>query len=469
MTTFAQAIDNLETRTENGMKALVTSGNALTNLFFKIGASRGKDIIPEFVSAFVEDEDKAIRILLWARDIRQGAGERQLFRNVLKYIINNNSNIAKKLIPIIPEIGRADDLFTYVDSELESEMFEFYKNNLNNGLFAKWAPRKKEIAIKFRNYLGWSPKHYRKTLVENTKVVETQMCAREWDKINFEHVPALAHSRYKKAFFRNCGDYYKNYVEKLKKNEVKINAAVVYPYDVIKTISDMYENYDNKISEIEKNVIIAQWNSLPNYVENAKILPMVDVSRSMDTIVAGSNTTALKVAVSLGLYFADKNEGAFKDIFLTFSTAPVLLKLKGNIIDKLYQMTDSTWHTSTNLHAAFNKVLDMAIRNNIQQEEMPETIIIFSDMAFNKCVVYDNFAIEMIKRKYEESGYNIPNVIFWNINAKDNYPVKFNEKGVGLVSGFSHNIVKNIIKCKDINPWNIMLETIMNERYNWNT
>lgn len=134
MTTFAQAARSIRTQTENGMDAYESSSSRLVDLFFSIGASRGKDIIPQFVSGLVEDRDRAIRLALWARDARGGAGERQIFRDILKYLIVHEKAIASALIPKVPELGRWDDLFVYANTSLENKAFQFIKDELDNGI-----------------------------------------------------------------------------------------------------------------------------------------------------------------------------------------------------------------------------------------------------------------------------------------------------------------------------------------------
>jgi len=217
-----------------------------------------------------------------------------------------------------------------------------------NGLAAKWTPRQGPLAAEIRTFFGMSPKFYRKSLVELTNVVEQQMCAGKWDDINHSHVPSLAASRYKKAFTRH-GAKFAEYVAKLKAGDadVKVNASAVYPYDVLKGVASFH--YSLNFGQTELDHIVAQWEALPNYVGDASILPLVDVSGSMNTGVAGGKTTAMDVAVSLGLYLADKNKGKFKDTFLTFSSKPELLHLKGNVVQKAQQMVKSSWDMSTDL------------------------------------------------------------------------------------------------------------------------
>ena len=477
MNTFVNAVVNQSARTENGMKARQSTANALTDLFFKIGAMRGQNVIPAWTAARVQDAGLAARIALWARDIRGGAGERKIFRDILVDLANTDQVRASDVMRKVPELGRWDDLLVLVGTPMEEQAFFMIQCALedNMGLCAKWMPRQGPVAAKLRNYLGWTPKFYRKRLVELTKVVETQMCAKDWDNINFNHVPSVASARYKKAFSRHTEKYKEWAAALVSKDpevakEVKVNAGAVYPYDVLK---GMIGHYRSNYNQDNLNHILAQWEALPNYVGDANVLPIVDVSGSMTSPAGGYNSksgvTCLDVSVSLGLYLADKNKGKFKDTFLTFSGKPELLNLEGNILDKAKQMVDSKWEMNTNLHAAIEKILQVAIEGNVPQEEMPQTLLILSDMQFDQCARYDDTAMQMIARKYADAGYSMPNIVFWNLSAHDNVPAKFNDNGVALVSGFSPAIVKGVLAADldNFTPEAIMLKTIMSDRYDY--
>ena len=472
MNTFVNAVVNQEARTANGMKARKSTANSVVDLFYNAGASRGKNIVPAFTAAMAENRELALRVAAWLRDVRSGAGERQLFRDILVYLEKNDVEAAKALLAKVPELGSWDDLFVFSTDIMKSVAYSMLGDALRekNGLAAKWTPRQGKIAAEIRQFFGMSPKFYRKSLVEMTKVVETQMCAKDWSGINFSHVPSVAASRYKKAFNRNTPAY-AAYVASLVKGdnpEVKVNAGAVYPYDVLKGRIGSYI----KFNSTELDLIQKQWEALPNYVGDANILPLVDVSGSMSTPAGGpgskSGLTCLDVSVSLGLYLADKNKGKFKDTFLTFSTKPELLHLKGNINQKIDQMVKSSWNMSTDLNKAFEKILDVALKGNVSQNEMPEMVLILSDMQFDQCVVYGDSAIEMIARKYKEAGYTLPKVVFWNLNASyGNAPVKFDKSGTALVSGFSPAVVKPLLAgdLETFTPESVMLKTIMNDRY----
>ena len=475
MSTFVDAVVNQDARTANGMKARKSTANAVVDLFYNAGASRGKNIVPAFAAAMAENRELALRVAAWLRDVRGGAGERESFRTIMRYLEKNDVEAAKALLTKVPELGRWDDIFVFESDVMKSAAFTMLGDALRakNGLAAKWTPRQGKLAAEIRQFFGMSPKFYRKSLVEMTKVVETQMCAKDWDSINFSHVPSVAASRYKKAFNRNTPAY-AAYVAELVKDpkdrtmEVKVNAGAVFPYDVLKGRIGGYAKFD----KTELDLVQKQWEALPNFVGDANILPLVDVSGSMTCPAGGygskSGVTCLEVAVSLGLYLADKNEGKFKDTFLTFSDKPELLNLKGNINQKIDQMVSSSWGMSTNLHKAFERILDVAVKGGVPQEEMPAMVLILSDMQFNACVKHDDSAMQMIARKYAEAGYTLPKVVFWNLNAAyGNAPVKFDTSGTALVSGFSPAVVKPLLagELETFTPESVMLKTIMDDRY----
>jgi len=496
MKNLKEAVQNTrqKTSTENGMKTFNTSLNACADLFFRVGASRGKDlqVMSDFEKAFQENPEVAIRIMLWSRDIREGAGERQIYRSFLNYMEKFHPEYLDALIGITPEIGRWDDLLGFNSLNGKRPAFDSIKAALaaGNALCAKWMPRSvnyskrikmfqeqdkadkaqrlrtkqkehNEKIVELRSYFGWTPKQYRKTLSSLTKVVESQMCSKDWDNIEFGKVPSLASARYQSAFGRNAQEAYAEYKDGLVKGTEKINAGAVYPYDVIKPVLGSIYN-----KQYSPEVVRSQWDALPNYIGDELILPMVDVSGSMGCEAAG-NLSCMDVAISLGLYLSDKNQGDFKDMFLTFSGCPKIEVLKGDIISKIHQMRRADWGMNTNLEAAFEEVLKVAKKKSVPSEGMPKYILILSDMEFDYCVK-NRSAFGMIKKQYKDSGYELPKIVFWNLNARnrENVPVKFNKEGTALVSGFSPSIMKSILKSETFTPESIMLETVNVDRYN---
>lgn len=484
MNTFSNAVVSSNSqeisRTENGMKAFATSDSSVLDLFGKIGSARGNLLIRQFTAALAEDENLAMRILLWARDVRGGAGERGQFRGLLRTLESSNPALAGAIMHKIPELGRWDDLFAYQDPINRNAALRMYADALmdGNGLAAKWAPRltssKKAItagkkeklknANELRKFMMLTPKEYRQVLVGSTRVVEQLMCAKRWDEINFSHVPSLASARYQKAFGKNAAEKYSAYIRELQKPQderdpkVKINAGAVYPYDVVKSLS-----------RGNASVADAQFAALPNYIGNSKILPMVDVSGSMQTALAG-NTSALEVAISLGLYLSANTSSDFKDMFLTFSGTSKIEVLKGTLSQKYNQLRKADWEMNTNLHKAFEEILRIAKNGNVSPHNMPDTLLILSDMQFDSCVDYDDTALNMIKRKFEQSGYKIPSIVFWNLTARvDNTPVKLDDRGVALVSGFSPAVMATVLGAdpEEFTPWSMMMKVIMSDRYSF--
>ena len=466
MNTFSNAVINQSARTENGMKARKLTGSACVDLFYKIGASRGKSITASFLAAVAENGDSALRIALWARDVREGAGERQLFRNILGVIEEIAPEaLTRDFLKKVVELGRWDDLLVFKTKKVKELAFAliYFALRDGDGLCAKWMPRKGAMAVELRKIFEWSPKRYRKTLVSLTNVVETQMCSKQWDSIAFEAVPSLAAARYRTAFHRNTSTF-ETYVDKAVAGEAKVNAGAVYPHDVLKGI--LSRVWGKSPSPVQNKHALAQWAALPNYMGDAKVLPMVDVSGSMSTPV-GKSTTALEVAISLGLYMCEKNTGAFKDLVLTFSENPQLLNLQGNVLAKAGQLEKADWGMNTNIMRAFQKVLQVAVESRVSPEDMPDTLVILSDMQFDRCTQFDDSAHELARRNYRACGYKMPKIVFWNLDAHSNTPVKFNTSGVALVSGFSPSIMKSVLggNLESFTPEAVMLETIMVPRY----
>ena len=453
------------TLTDNGMVTNPTSLNKCVDLFFSIGSMRGKSkdkVVKLFSEAYNENPLVASKILFWVRDVRGGAGERKVFRDVISYLTTNSPQTVRKNIGLIPEFGRWDDVLCLLGTELEDDMFSLIKTALSNGdgLLAKWMPRKGVVANKLRKMFRTTPKQYRKMLVDLTNVVESKMCAGDWESIEYSKLPSLASSRYQKTFNRNDKERYNEYKQSLLDGTAKVNAGAVYPYDIIKSMNQGGDDIVNN----------KQWESLPNWMEGSveRILPVVDVSGSMGIEVGGNpNLSCMDVAISLGMYISERNEGNFKDAFITFSNNPQLQYLTGSLRNRLNQLRRADWGMSTDLEAVFNLILNQAKINNVPEDNMPTKILILSDMQFNQATRRDEFSAQsMIEAMYEEMGYTKPDIIYWNLNAKGgNFPVEFDKNGTALVSGFSPSILKSILGGKDMTPESILMDTVNDERY----
>ena len=482
MTTLIDAIRTNDATTENGMATNSTSLNNCVDLFFTIGAMRGQDkqrLINSFTKAYGENALTATKLLFWARDIRGGAGERQIFRDLITYIGGSkHKETLRKNLSLISEYGRWDDLLPLLDTSLEGDVLDLISKALKdgNGLCAKWMDRpniknteKKRWVSKIRKYMGLDPKAYRKLLVENTNVVEQLMCAKEFGAIQYGKIPSKAMSDYMKAFGRNDFERFSKYLDSVDKGEDKINAGAVYPYDIVKNMKNGSSNGAD-----------TQWNALPNYMEgNAeRIMPLVDVSGSMISPAGRSSTiSCMDVAISLGLYISERNEGPFKDAFITFHSNPTLEVVKGTLTERYNQMKRSPWGGSTNLQASFELMLNKAKKSNISADEMPTMMIILSDMEFDEATrtnswdgripTWNHTAQSMIEKKYADAGYVMPKIVYWNIQSRgdNNKPVQFDKNGTALVSGFSPALLTSLLGGKDMTPYTMMMDTIGGERY----
>lgn len=461
--------------TENGMVTNSTSLDSCLDFFFKAGALRNSDpasIVADFSAALASDPLKAMKILFWARDIREGAGERRLFKICLTHLVKFHQKYLKANLSIIPEYGRWDDLLVILEEAPNTDIFHEVSSMIlnaiekdGNALAAKWMPRKGKVANELRKAWGMTPKEYRKLLVEKTSVVETQMCSKKWGEINYSHVPSVAAARYTNAFRKNDSSRYNQYIAALANPEesdsqVKVNAGAVYPYDVIKTLNKGV-----------KELAVEQWKALPNFMEGSTkmILPVVDVSGSMTSPVSSSkNLSCMDVAISLGLYISERNTGPFENAFITFTDTPTLQYLQGNLSERYGQLRDSDWGMSTNLEEVFNLILDKATESKLPQSDLPDQILIVSDMEFNAAIDDSgSTAFGMIKKKYESSGYTMPEVVFWNVQSRSrgNLPVTFDENGTALISGFSPSILKSLLSGSRITPLDIMNQSVESDRY----
>jgi hypothetical protein len=442
--------------TDNGMITNSTSLNSNVDMFFLAGASRNmseKDIEVLFQKAIVEDPLVALKTLFWARDARGGAGERRFFRICSKFLNKNYFSYLEKNIKYVPEYGRWDDIFELDDKIVLPLIKEGLEGG--NGLLGKWLNRKGEFANKVRKYLKLTPKEYRKLVVGLSNTVEQKMCAKEWEEINYTHVPSVAMNKYRKAFLKNDTNRFNEFINLVHEGKEEIKAGVLFPHQ-------LYQAY--KRGE-DKKAVEAQWINLPDYIvdSNERIIPVCDVSGSMTS----NNGLPMSVSVSLGLYISERNKSIFKDAFITFSSSPTMQYLKGSFSQRIEQLERADWGMNTDLEAVYKLILNKATEHHISESEMPTKILIISDMEFDQCASNrSDTALKMIDRMYQSAGYKIPEIIFWNVNGRlGNIPANFRTKGVGLVSGFSPSILKSILQGNVDTPQSLMLRTVMSERY----
>jgi hypothetical protein len=479
MNQLIQSMQTLDTRTENNALTHSTSDSSVVDFFFQVGALRGKNedvILKSFYKALGENPLDTLKILFYSRDIRSGQGERRTFRTILSALARNTSTqqLVEQNLPLIPYFGRWDDLFGLFGTRLEKPTLDLIQRSLRteDGLCAKWMPReksaKKAIAQKIQKHMSLSPREYRKLLSNLTQVVETQMCSQNWDSVRYSAVPSVAMKNYRKAFEKHSPEQWKEFLDNVKSGKEKVNAGALYPHDLVIPLLDRYENS----SADEKYLLNSQWNALPNYLQgnSERLMPIVDTSGSMySQFSSDSKLMPIDISVSLGLYIAERTEGPYKDYFLTFDAKPKLQKVRGNdLAARIKCMASADWGYDTNLQAAFSTILYSAQRDGVAQSDMPTTILIISDMEFNQAVKgqVDMTNMSAIRSQYRASGYQLPKVVFWNVSARsDNSPVKFDERGTALVSGFSPSIMKQILEEGAITPVSMMRRVIDQERY----
>ena len=446
--------------TQNGAVTNEDSGSNLLNMFFSIASYRHKEsevAVGDFWKAWAENQTLALRLLFYLRDVRGGQGQRQVFRDILKDLASR-IDLSEKFIRWIAEYGRWDDTFELLDTMNESKLKTILaiELTLENKLLAKWMPReksaKKELAKKLRKLLGLSSKDYRKLIAGNTEVVETLMCSNQWQEIVYSHVPSQAGLRYKRAFAKRDGERYQDYVQSVLDGNVAIKATTLFPHQLV---TKCFEGkYDKTVQ--------ALWENLPDYLAGTgeSLLPVVDVSGSMEG-------TPMIVAIALGIYLAERNEGHFKNKFLTFSESPQWASVpKGSLDLKVQKVRQADWGYNTDLEKTFRLIKNLAIRN----QDVPDKVIILSDMEFDEACEFRQSStqtfFESMKDLFAQENLQMPSIIFWNLSSRSNYPVRVSEWGTVMVSGFSPSIMKHILKGGgEITPFQFMLQTLGSDRY----
>lgn len=482
---FSDAMNYELTRgkTWNGAECLTSTSNACLDFFGRIGAMRQASInekLDLFDAAYREDPDSAMKLLFYTRDIRGGYGERDAFNEIFAHLAATHKDSVIKNIPNVLEYGRAKDLYSLIGTPAESamwsfvrEQFELDKSNLVQGkpvsLLAKWlatpnasSPKTAELGVLTAKKLGYNFKsmaQYRKTLVALRKAIdipEAKMSTDRWDEIVYENVPSKCNIQNREAFKRHDGVRYEKFISQVQSGEVKMNMTTANPCDIMQKVA----NGDNGVE------INTMWKSLSKI--STKALAVVDTSGSM-TWGTTNGVKPITVAVALGIYFAQNNVGQFKNKFFTFSGNPSLIEIKGDSLGQMYgQICRAEWGNSTDLEAVFDKILEMGIRYHIAPEDMPESICVISDMQIND-YGYHNGGLtftDVMKIRYEQAGYKLPHVIYWNVNASNpTFHAAKSDNGVSLVSGYSPNIMKQVMDNIGKTPMDLMNDILTSDRY----
>lgn len=482
------------TTTENGHAAASTTGSAVLDLYGQVGGLRDQDfdsrIKPLFDAAISDDKLLAAKTMFYARDARGGVGERNLFRQLLRYAAINHPDMVRPNLKLMPFYGRWDDLYALVGTPLERDAFQViidqyyldiccYNAGKPVSIMAKWlkscntsSKESRKLGRLTCKYLEMDERSYRKILSkfrERIAIVEAKMSANEWKEIEYDKLPSRAGMIYREAFRKHDEDRYKAYIESVQKGEKKINTAMNTPQDLVHAYTGgNYCAFANGFYAEEDLTIEAMWKNLPDFVESDEnILCMVDTSGSM-------YGRPLEVSTGLGMYFAQKNRGAFHNLFMTFSTYPDFVALDDNksFLENLRTTFNADWGGSTDLNLACKEMLNFAIQNHVPQKDMPTRLIVISDMEINEATRYYSFNdplhIDELKTMYEEAGYSVPQVIYWNVESRHNhFQTRSDVKGTMLASGSSPAVFKAVMAMEDleVTPLDAMLEVLNGERY----
>lgn len=491
------------TLTENGALTHKTTKSDLYDMFAFGGAMRTRsedDVVLLFANAYKENPLYALKCLFYLRDIEHGQGERRFFRVVLKYLANNYPDSIRKNIIHIPEYGRWDDLYSFVGTPCEKDAFDVLKKQLvldisskTPSLMAKWLKSENTSSKESRNlgyitrrYFHMTSKQYRKTLSvlrQRINVLERLMSERRWAEIEFDKIPSRAGMIYKNAFAKHDVDRIMenaiSYANFMADKNTAVNAKALYPYECVAKVLDIVEcDYFRYMSNgykfkdnatTDRDVINKYWDNLTDYFNGASFngIAIVDTSGSM---INNRASAPINVAISLGLYCADKANGPFKNYFINFSDYPHLIRTDGvDFCDKVRRMLSAPWGGSTNVESAFDLLLKTALENHCSQEEIPQNLIIISDMEFNSCVTSNDIGrsndtlFEKIKKKWASYGYEMPHLIFWNVEARQNNIPITDSENVSYVSGMSPAIFESVMTGKS--GYDLMMDTLNSERY----
>lgn len=468
------------TRTENAAVTLRSSGSFNVDLFASIGALRNaeeEEIIRRFLQAWTENRDIAIRILFYARDIRGGLGERRVFRVILEALAVMEPESVRKNIPLIGEYGRYDDLLILLGTPCEAEALAFIQKTLSDdlakmesgepvSLLAKWLPsvnasseNTRAQALIIAKALGMNTAQYRKTLSAlraRIKILENDLRERDYSFV-YAKQPSRAMFKYRQAFLRNDRERYKAYLEDVQEGKKSLHTAALMPYELVRAAL-------KRPDKAERGSLDVTWNALEDYTDGRNALAVIDGSGSMYSI---SNPQPADIALSLGIYFAERNKGMFHDHFITFSKSPRLVKIMGaDFTERVLYCKSFNEISNTDLQAVFRLILKTAVDYKMTQADMPELLYIISDMEFDCCVAgADLTNFEAAKQLYEAHGYRLPQIVFWNVQSRQQQvPVQMNDRGVALVSGTSPQIFKMAMS-NEIDPYQFMMKVIGSERY----
>ena len=467
--------------TENGAATYATSGSDCLDLFATISALRAETddaIISRFMRAYTENPDLAMKLLFFARDVRGGLGERRVFRIAMRWLATQHAASVEKNIGAIADIGRWDDLLALMGTPCEKVALICMQKQLHTdllalemgsgiSLLAKWLPSvnaSNDEHVRYSKciarFLGMSDAAYRKTLVKlraHIRIIENNLRTRDY-AFDYAKQPSKAMFKYRKAFFRNDEARFKAYLDSVAAGKAELHTGSLAPYEIIAPF------FGHNISDEEHRAINVTWNAQEDFTNGENALVVVDGSGSM---YRGSDPLPAAVALSLGIYFAERNTGAFHNHFITFSHNPQLVEIKGDdIFSKVRYCHDYNEVANTDIQKVFELILNAAVRNSVPQSELPSTLYIISDMEFDACARNGSVTnFEQAKRLFATRGYQFPRVVFWNVASRNRQqPVTQNEQGVALASGCTPRILA-MLQSDSLSPMAYMMQILDSERY----
>lgn len=451
-----------------GSNYYLTTYDSNLDVFTMISRYNSEEkIINLFNNALLENEDLALANLLYILDIRNGKGERRIFKIIFKYLCLNHPACALRILPFISELGRYDYILEGLDTPINDNVVSLIKKQLeldleaeNPSLLAKWLPSHRthginnEIAKKLMFELKMTEKEYRKLLAKlrsKLNIVEKNLTERTYENIDFNKVPTKALLKYNNAYINNMKDKYLNYKEQVKSGSAKINTEGLFAYEIINKLL-----WDNDVDDDLYNLM---WQNQKDVLNgcNTNVLVMADTSGSMTTYHAIPYATA----IGLAIYTAEHNNGMFKNHFITFSKEPHLCEIKGNTIKEKIKNIPFCCE-NTDIDKAFELILKTAIENNLKQEDLPSHLLIISDMEFDKGV-YSVYGTNLSgwQQAFKVVGYKLPIIIFWNvIGAVHGVPATKFDQDVIMINGFSINILSDLFLPENNTINNLMLNKL---------
>lgn len=473
--------ENRLKNTENGAIALDSLLNKVYQLFALGGAYRNRDEIDQiklFDNAFGQNPELTLKCLFWIRDCRGGAGERQFFKRCIRRLAFSEPEIVKANLKEIVKYGRWDDLYALVDTPVEKDVFKLMgaqlvedMANLNCedekvpvSLLGKWmkscnshSAETRRLGHLTRHYLNLSEKEYRQMLTKlraRIGIIETYICQKQYDKIDFSKVPSKASLIYS-DLFRENPELKDRYMTFIKNKDTKIHADVLYPSDLVEKVytSGRFEDADAAINKM--------WDALPDYMEgkNNKILCICDNSGSMTC--GKGKTKPIYVSIGLSVYCAQRLSGDFHNSIVTFASNPKYFYFEDNMsfVDIVRTIRMNTINDSTDLMKTFDLLMSSYL--NSKEEDRPDTLVIISDMEINFCQRYNSKVktiMEQCRKEWADAGLKFPKVVYWNVNARKDTFLEDDTLGVSLVSGYSPALFKQILTGKA--GIELMLETL---------